>query len=195
MSSDHVNYRNRWLSDPTNPDNNDAAQYGVEIHRMNNPNVWRVLGVHHLTPSENQGKHNVYVDVVGPKNQASIGWTWIGRKADEANPNKPLDKPTNEPNGNVDLYPGMNAQVWVDDLNMSDRVFGLRTDLPEGKGPNGEIWNSYGHHSYYILFSLMNNTIPPVINDDSAELQRVRKELSAIRVKIDYLINSISMGS
>ena len=188
---DHMSYRLRWLADPDNPSNNDAGQFGVEIHRMNNGTTWRVLGVHHLTPSENQSKHNVYVDIVGSSHQASIGWTWIGRKADEANPNKPLDKPNNEPNGNVDLYPSMNAQVWINDLNMSDRVFGLRTDLPEGKGPNGEIWNSYGHHSFYILFKLTETIMSPVINDASTELQRVRKELSSLRAQLDRLIESI----
>jgi len=74
---------------------------------------------------------------------------------------------------------------------MSDRVFGLRTDLPADKGPNHEIWNSYGHHSYYILFRLTNTVIPPVINDPSTQLQRVRQELVVMRAQLDRLINSI----
>ena len=188
---DHVAYRNKWLVDRDNEFNNDAAQFGVEIHRMNGARVWRVLGVHHLTPSENQGRNNVYVDMMGPAIQASIGWTWIGRKADEPNPNQPLDKPISEPRGNVPLYKGMNAQVWIDSPHSSDRVFGLRTDLPDGKGPNGEIWNSFGHHSFYILFELAESIVPPVINDPSTQLQRVKSELFAIRSQVDRLITSI----
>lgn len=201
---DHVTYRNRWLANPDNEFNNDAAVFGVEIHRMNGGRVWKCLGVHHLTPDENRGKHNIYVDVVGEDNQRysgegmpiTIGWTWMGRKADEANPNQPLDKPANEPNGNVVLNPGMNAQVWISDLGMSDRVFGLRSDLPEGKGPNGEIWNSYGHHSFYILFKLGASVATPPIelppdNGTSTELQRLRSELTDFKMTLqaDYVIN------
>jgi hypothetical protein len=204
MSFNHVAYRNRWLADPDNEFNNDHAVYGVEIHRMNGPRVWRVLGVHHLTPSENQGKHNIYVDVVGEDNQRyrgvdipiKIAYTWIGRKANEANPDQPLDKPDNEPNGNVPLYAGMNTQVWIDGVLPSDTVFRLRSDLPEEKGPNGEIWNSFGHHSFYILFKLGSSLVvppidPPTDNGTSTEIQRIKAELTDFKMALqaDHTIN------
>lgn len=188
---DHVQYRNRWLSDPSNPFNNDAERYGVKIQPTGGEPAWRVLGVHHLTPEENMGKHNIYVDVLDSNNKRyppstgiGIGWDWEGRFDTQPAPKKPLDKPDNEPHGNVDIYRGMKIKVWISHTVQSDLVTGLSSDLPDELGPNGEIWNSVGHHSFYILFKLQEDGIiipPPVDPIDPEEIARLRGALTQTR--------------
>lgn len=72
-----------------------------------------VLANHECAPSVTRGKpgrHNVFVDALDENGQRCrvptlrIGWSWEGRRPDEQVPRKALDKPDNEPAGNVDLY-------------------------------------------------------------------------------------------
>lgn len=190
---DHVQYRNNWLADPTNPSNNDAARYGVKVHRVGGEPVWGVVGVHHLTPEENKGKHNIYVDVVDNNNKryppstgVGIGWEWEGRFDTQSAPVKPLDKPDWEPHGNVDIYRGMKMRVWISHAVPSDSVTGLTSDLPDELGPGGEIWNSVGHHSFYILFKLYDDGVivdpPPSIDPGNpTEVAKLRGVLIQTR--------------
>ena len=82
-----------------------------------------------------------------------IGWTWEGRTPDQTADPKPLDKPDNEPAGNVDIYGGMHLVVWITgDGLASDRAENLHTNHADESGPHGELWNSIGHHSFALLF-------------------------------------------
>ncbi len=82
-----------------------------------------------------------------------IGWTWEGRREDEPADPKPLDKPDNEPAGNVDIYGGMHLAVWITGDGLpSDRAENMHTHHPDEPGPQGELWNSIGHHSFDLLF-------------------------------------------
>ncbi len=120
---------------------------------------WRLVYVRHRTPEENQGKHNAYVTAMDENGQRvhddglRIGWTWEGRKEDEPVEPKRLDKPDNEPAGNVDIYGGMHLAVWImGDGLASDRAENLHTHHPDEPGPHGELWNSIGHHSFDLVF-------------------------------------------
>ena len=45
------------------------------------------------------------------------------------------------------------VEVWINDPNAaSDHVTRLSTDHPDEPTPDGEIFNSIGHHSYYVVF-------------------------------------------
>ena len=140
----------------------EAAQYGVSVEpAVVTPGryYWRVLGVHHLTPDENQGKHNVFVDIVSELGERvrdpnlRLEWGWKGQLPDEQVSPGIFDRPDDEPAGNIALYKGMSALVKVsgDDLS-SDKVSNLRTDLPDEATQSDLLGNSFGHHSYYIVF-------------------------------------------
>ena len=141
---------------------NEATAYAVNVTEAavgaGQP-YWQVTHVHHLTPQENQSRHNVFVDALDEKGQRyrdpmlRIGWSWEGRRPDENAPPKPLDKPDNEPAGNVDLYWGQHLEVWIEGDGLpSDHVRNMHSQHPDELGPNGEVWNSLGHHSYHVVF-------------------------------------------
>lgn len=149
-----------------------AAAYDVGLAPAVVPaeqHCWRVLGVHHLTPAENRGNRHVFVDIVdetGARVQEPnlrLAWGWEGQRADEqANP-RAFDKQGNEPNTNVDVYSGQ--RLWIEvsgDGLASDRVYNMHTNHPDEPGPNGETWNSIGHHSFYVLFQRTRATVAPV---------------------------------
>ncbi len=139
-----------------------AESYGVQVVPAQvaaGQSYWRVTGVRHLTPDENRGRHNVYVDALDESGHRSrevalrIGWTWDGRHPDEPADPKPLDKPDDEPAGTVDIFSGQRIEVWIEgDGLASDHVANLHTDHPDEPDPSGELWNSRGHHSFHVVF-------------------------------------------
>jgi hypothetical protein len=145
---------------------NDAGTYDVRIEQADVPEgepYWRVIGVHHLTPEENRGKHYVFLEALDEEGRrvrdpfAWAGWTWEGRRPEERADPVPLDKPANEPANNIVMYFGQIVTVWLNGLvpdaaDPSDRVENLHTNHPDEPGPGGELWNSIGHHSFYVVF-------------------------------------------
>ena len=125
-------------------------KYGVRVHGISRPE-WIVKEVSHLTPEENKGKHHIYVDALDENGKrvdgAMLNWGWDGGGEQPA---IKMDKPTNEPMCNIPVYRGQTIAVWMG--NDSDVVTGLHTLHPDELGPNGEKWNSMGHHSFYICF-------------------------------------------
>ena len=168
MSFDFQKYNESYLKNIAEGGQplNDAASYGVRLVEADAPvgeTYWRVIGVHHLTPEENRGKHNVYLEALDEAGQrvrdpfAWAGWTWDGRRPEERADPVPLDKPTNEPANNIVMYFGQIVSVWLNGLApdgtaLSDRVQNLHTNHPDEPGPGGELWNSIGHHSFYVVF-------------------------------------------
>ena len=126
---------------------------------------WRCVLVRHLTPEENKGRHGVYVDAVDSLGQRvrnlrlRIGYTWEGRQPTEKAEPVPLDKPDGETgHGVIDIYKGQKLSVWLTgDGLASDVVQGIHSNHPDELGPNGETWNSVGHHSFYVKFQIVGN--------------------------------------
>ena len=51
--------------------------------------------------------------------------------------------------------PGQVTTVWIaDPARPSDAVENLHTRHADEAGPGGELWNSIGHHSFYIQYQL-----------------------------------------
>lgn len=134
------------------------AKYGVGLSLAEvAPGVtyWKCVGVHHLLPEENHGKHNVYLVTVDENGQrvpcTRIGWTWNGRRPEEtANP-VILDKPDSEPHGNIALTFQQIVSCWVFG-EPSDKVIGLSTRHADEPLPDGRLLNSVGHHSFLVIF-------------------------------------------
>lgn len=131
---------------------------------------WQVLGVHLLTPSENNGNLNIYVDTLNVdgtlERQRKIYLT--RQNGDNQTPQSFVcDKGSGEPGGNTHLNKDDNVTVWVADRYPSERVTGLNTRFDFNLG-SGATW---GHQSFYVIFQLTEGkpTIPPPPTDVPAE--------------------------
>jgi len=151
---------------------NDAAAYDVRMVSANNvaagETYWRIIGIHHLLPDENAGKHHVYLEALDENGQriknpfAWAGWTWEGRQPDQRADPVPLDKPDHEPAGNIAMYFNQTVTAWINGLSAgahdkSDKAENLHTRHPdEGTG------NTLGHHSFYVVFQRTRKETPVV---------------------------------
>jgi hypothetical protein len=112
-----------------------------------------------MLPDENRGNHHIYLEALDESGQRVqgpcgwAGWSWEGRRADEpANP-VPLDKPDSEPAGNIAMFKGQIVSIWMNGLagdatDKSDRLENIHTNHPDEPLPDGELWNTIGHHSF-----------------------------------------------
>lgn len=149
----HRAFITEWL---VTPDLTDASRYSIAIEPADNlaPGdlYWRVIGVHHLTPEENTGKHNLFLQTLtreGAVFGGVVAWGWEGQGPNENSPNIVLDKPASEPGGNIAIYWPQNIWAEVASVHKSDRVLNVHTrHLDEGPG------NTLGHHSFYVAWQL-----------------------------------------
>jgi hypothetical protein len=75
----------------------------------------------------------------------------------------PLDKPDSEPAGNIAMFKGQIVSVWMNGLagdatDKSDRLENIHTNHPDEPLPDGELWNTIGHHSFYVIFQRTRKT-------------------------------------
>ena len=139
---------------------NDAFNYGVSVLGAEEPTAphYAVIGVHHLSGTENAGNHHVYCDVLDEQgnrlnnvvvgiHQKNIG-QFFAR----------VDKPANEPGCNHVLHSNVSDNtVFVSTAGYeSERVQGLRSSHPD-EGPG----NNIGHHSFYVVWQRLQSR-PPV---------------------------------
>ena len=178
-----------------------AAPYGVRLEQ--NAGVagqiyWRVVGIHHLTPDENRGRHAVYVDVIDEAGQRvhnpnlRLRWGWEGQRADEPVDPKPFDKPDDEPAANADLNRGQHLWVQIEGDGLpSERVLNCHTEHVDEPGPGGEKWNTTGHHSFYILFQRTRRQgevqKPDIITEPCITVKEAREK----RVELEKTIVSL----
>ena len=159
---DFLGYNREWLVAAQNGKTpfNDASNYGVVIHPLR-PDVAyfdMVIGVHHLTPDENGGNHNIYVDVLDEAGNRRSGaklevLTEFGYRTQAV-----IDKPANEPGTNFPMWDWGRTSVYTVNADNvpSDMVSGLHyKHNDEGDG------NTWGHHSFYVCFLRMTTIAPP----------------------------------
>lgn len=173
MAFDHRSYNSTFLKAPKliTPD----PKYGVRVVRANpakGQTYWRVIGVHHLEPLENMSNRNIYMEVLDEKGNRLkdpiiwAGWTWEGIQGHQRADPTPLDKPDNETAGNISVGSNQKVSVWIkgpsrDANDASDRVEGLHTLHPDERLPDGRLFNSLGHHSFYVVFQRSDGTTKP----------------------------------
>lgn len=177
----------KYLQQPAN----DAANYGASIVSAPAGDAWRCIGIYHLKPSENKGRHNVFVEVLDPHGDRirlpHITWTWW---IDAPTQTRQLDKPDNEPAADITIDKGATITLQVADGLPSDSVGNLHArHNDEGSG------NTWGHHSFYVVFQLKRGNVatppvepqkPPILppdNGGSATDQR----LSALEAEVKRL--------
>lgn len=147
---------------------NQADIYGVRVDAPAHvvaDRYFRCTKVYHLSPGENRGGHQIYVRVVdeyGTRDynpDLRIGWSWEGKRPNEIAKPALLDKSdalSERGHGNLDIYAGQKIMLWIESVaggTQSDMVANLHSSHPDEHGPNGEIWNSIGHHSYIVEFT------------------------------------------
>lgn len=144
---DHKKWIKTFESDPGY---NDAISHGVKVVRNDLP--WNVIGVHHLSPEENSMNHHIYIDCLNEKGRRvkseKINWEWEGKRLDQRADPVQMDKPVNEV-PNLPIWAGQKIDIWHPD---GETVTGLRANHPDEKKGNGELGNSIGHHSFFVVF-------------------------------------------
>ena len=153
---DFQGYNQQFVRDGGETPVNDAVSYGVGVHPVNVPagaTYWKVVGIHHLTPTENRSRHNIYVDVLDEQGQrlrdVLVGWNWEGNN--EAPPEaKRLDKPEDEPGCDIPISEGT-FKLWLTGAP-SEEVFGIHYRHADEPAPDGELLNTFGHHTFYVVF-------------------------------------------
>jgi hypothetical protein len=138
---------------------NDAAgKYSVDIKFLpdidvpeESTNYWRIIGIHHLTGTENMGNHNVYIDVLDEDARRINGARLVLFQPDTTPVFAVVDKPANEPGTNFPLFKADKATVamlWPEqDPLPSEQALGLSTAHPDE-----EVGNTLFHHSFYVVF-------------------------------------------
>lgn len=186
----HLDYLNNFLKDHRAGRFTNNSVIGV--HRTAIAPSYRVIGVHKLTPDENRSKHNLFIDIVdatGKRMAEEIEWGWEGQRPNQIVQPVKLDKPDNEPSGNIVI--GGNQNIWakVKDKN-SDKLFNVVTALPD-EGP--EHWNTWGHHSYYVAWMWDYNITPappPIPPIDTGDYRRGFKDgEESIKRKIRIILD------
>ena len=127
---------------------NDATAYDVSVSQAAiapGTLYWKVVRVHHLTPTENNGKHHIFLDAIdedGARVFATrLRVSWAGGQEDIV-----IDKPLSEPGANCPMWKWQVCSVGVLGLP-SDRVENLRTDHAD-EAPG----NTFFHHSFAVTF-------------------------------------------
>lgn len=166
---------------------NDAKAYGVIIdHRS--AALWQVIGVHHLSGDENNGNHNVFLDVLDEDGLrvygAHVSWGWNDMRSDEKPGDVVIDKPTYEPGGNLAMHKGQKVFCYIPG-DRSDYVKGLHIGhADEGDG------NTWGHHSFYVVFQKVNSSAPPELPEPDPD--PVQQQVGGVQVTVNVdWINSL----
>lgn len=190
MYIDKERYRQLSISKPYN------STPWVKIAPAPSGKAWRAICVHHLTGVENSRNHNVYVDLLDGDNkfivnpQERLAFTWDGQRPEEKSPPIKLDKPANEPAGNVSVWKGANTEVWIDSSYPSDHVSNLTTDLPDEDEGNTRF-----HHSYYIIFKLVDSAqvTEPTTPDVNllTGVNEIIRTLVGLRDTIDHYLDEL----
>jgi hypothetical protein len=134
-----------------NPGQNDALRYGVEIVHSAAPQwgevYFKVIGVHHLTGSENGGQHNVFCEVLDEEGKRIQGAVLIAANINNTVSHVRADKPDSEPAASIPMWGNDTLTVSVAGNTPSEKVRGLHTrHADEGSG------NTLGHHSFLVVW-------------------------------------------
>lgn len=127
---------------------NDAESYGVAIEQhapAAGETYYKVISVHHMTGDENDGRHNLYMDVLDEDGNRINGAILNVLNADGTSTYATIDKPAAEPGTNVAIWKNDTLSAWVSGSLLSDVVSGIST-----KHADEESGNTLFHHSFYV---------------------------------------------
>jgi hypothetical protein len=181
-----------WNNQPLNQ----ASKYGVSVVRAQTTGAcWRCIGVFHLPPEDNKGRHNAFVEVLDEQgkrtNDPTIAWSWW---IDAPTQIRKLDKPANEPAADIPIERSMTVTLRINGGGIpSDSVGGIHTRHPDERTSDGRPLNSYGHHSFYVIFQRQNAVDPEP--QRPTEPATVEQRLTALEVEVKSLRAIVSKWS
>lgn len=128
-----------------------------KVHNSFTLPYYKVMGLYHLSPPENRGNHHVYVEVLNKDGLQQRNMKVELFPNDHMPPYiNVLDKPLNEAGTNFPLWNGEPVRVGVHGEITSEQAKGMHIHHDdEGNG------NTWGHHSFYVLFQLTVNDTSP----------------------------------
>lgn len=152
---------------------NQAEAYGVGLATVKTPFAWHVEEIRHLSPSENRGGHAIYVDAVDDHgnrvrdDDLRMAFRRSPQSAEELRKLDKNDGPMEKGDGVIELYINDAVSLYMVGSGLaSDVVTNVHTRHADERGPNGENWNSVGHHSFYIKFKRYMLPITPPTDPD-----------------------------
>ncbi len=125
---------------------------------------WKVIGIHHLLPMENRGNHHVYLEALDEAGVRIPMPLWADNQFGNISEPVQLDKPSNEPAGNIPMFRGNTYKVRmrgrkINEFEKSDRVENLHINhRNEPLPPDGSGGNGNGRHSFYVVFQRAKKT-------------------------------------
>ena len=148
--------------------NLNTSQYLTPLARQNNTPItggnvlsvtaisaWKCVFVHALSNEEEQGAHNVYIDMVDeggrrlqPTAALSIEYGWDGMQSNEKPPLAPLEKLSPVKRDVGEWFRGQRLWVGVKDVIGSDIAQNFTSD-PDG------------HQSFYVVFQRQSKGVEP----------------------------------
>lgn len=149
--------------------------------------AWRCTKIHHLTPAETAGRHNVFIWCVIGGNvvrdgSLQIKWGWEGQRPGELSPDKICDKRAPDPSTDIPIERGQHIWCRVHDDKhgfASDIVRNLHAELP---GPGGG--SDWQHHSYDVYFELIQSNVVPPVTPPPSNCDEVVKQLADTQAKL-----------
>lgn len=177
--------------------------FGIEIEPVNREialemgGYYKIVGVRHLLPQENGGNHHLFMDVLdglgGRTRFVAVAWDWEGRREGQRHDPVILDKPLNEPGGNIPI--GSKQIIWAQPLTPApaERITHVHTQVAVADGGN-----SLYHHSFYVLWKFVPydeepepEPEPEPIPDGCDELRDYCKSLEDALLRRDVFIEGI----
>lgn len=160
---------------------NDAPWVTVSPVSSASPGMaWRCTYIHHMTPAENAGKHNIFVDCIRSgqvvrDGSVRIAWKWAGQRSDETAKPAICDKRAPDHSTDTPIEKGQYITLLVDDGKgtPSDIIGNLNAVMDGADG------NSWHHHSYMLTFELTSqpSPIPPPSLTMEQRMARVEAKL------------------
>jgi hypothetical protein len=148
-----------------------AGAYGVTIQKANvqpGEEYYQLVEVQHLSPQQNNGMHNLFLDVQDAQGKRIQGAKFAVGNIDGSVVYPIVDKPDNEPGTNYVLWP--KDIVWAEVADgQSDRMVGVHTQHPDEDVEHPTEWghpgNTVSHHSFYGRWkkAIAGAVVPPVV--------------------------------
>ncbi len=167
---------------------NDAEAYGITIRPYPatlGEQYWKIIQVHHYMPTENDGRHNLYFDVLDEQKNRVNGARVIVIYNSGRTTYATIDKSANEPGSNIPLFSGDVVSAEIKDAK-SDLVQGIHTQHPDEPPVTewGHTGNAVGHHSFLVVWKRITkqNETPVAGTPTDKEVQ----ETTWNKLKIPY---------
>lgn len=147
------------------PPYNNAYAYGVSIQPLPamEADTFKVIGVHHLSGSENRGNHHIFCDVLDHNGHRIGGSKLMLRNNFALETTATVDKPYYEPGTNFPMWSNYGA------VSVSVMHKGIPSETATGmhiQHNDEEPGNTWGHHSFLIVWQLTKRrspSLPPIV--------------------------------